>query len=100
MRNLVVLIVLVLLAGCKAKQKATDYEAQGYVKATVIRYEVESCGYLLQLAGEEKLAPQQLDDRFKKDGLAVWIKYTPLKKQPMSTCMAGKAVTITDIKKQ
>jgi hypothetical protein len=100
MRNLLVLIVILLLAGCKARQKAADYEAQGYVKATVIKYEVESCGYLLQLASEEKLAPQQLDDSFKKDGLAVWVKYAPLKKQPMSTCMAGKAVTIMDIKKQ
>jgi hypothetical protein len=100
MRNLLVLIVLVLLTGCKARQKAPDYEAQGYVKATVIKYEVESCGYLLQLAGEEKLAPQQLDESFKKDGLAVWVKYTLLKKQPMTTCMAGKAVAITAIKKQ
>ncbi|MCD6065349.1 MAG: hypothetical protein K0S33_175 [Bacteroidetes bacterium] len=99
MKNLIVLFVL-LLAGCKSAKNTTDYAAQGYVKATVIKYEVESCGYLLQLEGEKKLMPQNLSEGFKKDGMAVWVKYETLKKQPMSTCMAGQVVTITDIKKQ
>jgi len=44
--------------------------------------------------------PDVLDESFKKDQLKVWIKYQILKKQPMSTCMAGKAVKMLEIKRQ
>ena len=99
MKKLAVLILLLTtFAACKTK-KAVDYAAQGYTKATVIKYEVESCGYILQLDGEKKLMPQNLADEFKKDQLVIWIKYETLKKQPMTTCMAGTVVKLTDVKK-
>lgn len=90
--------LLLFFIGCKSTK--IDYAAQGYTKAIVIKYEVESCGYLLQLDDENKLMPQELTEEFKKDGLQVWIKYEILKKQPMTTCMAGKSIKLTDIKKR
>lgn len=68
--------------------------------ARVIKYEVEACGYLLELpdAKKSKLAPDKLPDELKKDNQKVWVKYTPLKKQLMGVCMAGTQVEIVDIK--
>jgi hypothetical protein len=77
-----------------------DNVKQGYTKATVIKYEVESCGYILQLENGNKLMPDNLNDSLKIDSLKVWIKFLLPKKQPMTTCMAGKTATIADIKKR
>lgn len=77
-----------------------DNIKQGYTKATVIKYEVESCGYILQLENGNKLMPDNLNDSLKIDSLKVWIKFLLPKKQPITTCMAGKTATIADIKKR
>ncbi len=84
------------------KKHKINYEKEGYVKALVIKYEVESCGYLIELDNREKtkIAPYKLPDEFKKDKEKVWIKYTLAKKQLPSTCMAGKQADIEDIKKR
>lgn len=95
----ILLLLTVVIVSCKTKKEAVDYSQQGYVKATVIKYEVESCGYILQLEGEKKLMPQNLADEFKKDQLTIWIKYETVKKPPMTTCMAGTVVKLTDVKK-
>jgi len=100
MKILRILVLLsVVFVSCKAKKAAVDYTSEGYVKATVIKYEVESCGYILQLENEKKLMPQNLADEFKKDKLIIWIKYETPKKPPMTTCMAGTVVKLTDVKK-
>ena len=78
-----------------AEQKR-DFEKEGYVKATVINYEVDGCTFLFKLSDEKKLEPTSLSAEFKKDQLAVWIKYTP-KKGAVSTCMAGQVVELSDI---
>lgn len=95
----ILILLSVVFVSCKAKKAAVDYSKEGYVKATVIKYEVESCGYILQLAGEKKLQPENLAEEFKKDKLVVWIKYETPKRQPMTTCMAGTVVKLTDVKK-
>lgn len=80
-----------------------DFEKEGYVKATVVDSELGGCKYLLQLEpipnGPEvlvRLEPTNLQEEFKKDQLAVWIKYAP-KKAAVSTCMAGPIVELADI---
>ncbi|HWY39125.1 MAG TPA: hypothetical protein VNY73_11235 [Bacteroidia bacterium] len=84
------------------KKQSVNYEKEGYVKATVIHYKVDGCGFLLELADKEKtkLAPDKLADSFKINKLKVWLKYSPAKSQPMSTCMAGKPCEIIDVKKR
>ena len=94
--------LLSLSVSAQNKKSKINYEKEGYVKARVIKYEVENCGYLLELDGKEKtkLTPDKLDDAFKKDKQKVWVKYSFVKKQPMSTCMGGKLVVISDIRKR
>jgi hypothetical protein len=89
-------------ASAQEKKQKTDYEKEGYVKALVIHYEVENCGYLIELADKvkTKIAPDKLADEFKKNKEKIWIKYAMAKKQPMSTCMGGKFVEVIDVKKR
>jgi len=84
------------------KKQKTNYEKEGYIKAKVIHYKVEGCGFLIELAdkAKTKIAPDKLAEEFKKDKTKIWIKYTIAKKQPMSTCMAGKLAEIIDVKKR
>ena len=103
-----------LISSCHSKKKAAaetpvtpevkrDFEAEGYTKATVIFFELDACRYLLELPHEpngpdvmKRLEPAVLAEEFKKDQLAVWVKYT-VKKGAMSACQAGPVVDIADI---
>jgi hypothetical protein len=84
------------------KAKKINYEKEGYVKALVINYKVDGCGFLIELTdkAKTKLMPEKLSDELKKDKQKIWLKYAPVKKQPMSTCMAGKYIEVTDIQKR
>jgi hypothetical protein len=73
-----------------------DFEKEGYVKATVINYEVDGCSFMIQLEDGKKLDPSSLADDFRKDQTAVWIKYT-IKKGGASVCMAGQMIDVSDI---
>jgi hypothetical protein len=97
-----VFILLVFTTNAQEKARKINYAKEGYVKAVVIKYEVESCGFLIELAGKEKtkLAPDKLNDDFKKDKLKIWIKYTLAKKQLPGACMAGKQCEVADIKRR
>ncbi len=96
-----------LVASCHCKKKAAadtvtpevkrDFEAEGYVKAMVIYYDLDACRYLLVLTNEKKLEPSaELPTAFQNDKLTVWLKYAP-KKGGVSVCMAGQMVDIADI---
>ena len=82
--------------------KKINYAKEGYVKAKIIKYEVESCGFLIELADKEKtkLSPDKLAEDFKKNNLKVWVKFVPVKKQMMGTCMAGKQCEMVDIRRR
>ncbi len=84
---------------CKSKKEV--FLKEGFVQATVIKYEVESCGYILQLNADEKIMPnKELETEFKVDKMPVWVKYTVQSKAKNTTCMAGKLAEITEIKKR
>jgi hypothetical protein len=75
-------------------------EAQGFVKAMVISYEVDGCGYMLELSSDKsRLEPDGLQPEYQKDSMNVWIKY---KANPdrMSVCMAGATIDLLEIKKR
>src|ERR1035437_2473533 len=94
-----------LIISCDCKKKAVsasqttatdqkrDFEKEGYLKATVINYEVDGCTFLLKLPDEKKLEPTNLAAEFKKDQLAVWIKYAS-PKGAVSICMVGQMVEL------
>lgn len=105
--SLLIFISSTFIISCNCKKKVQtetktttevkrDFEKEGFVKATVINYTVDGCNFLLQLADEKKLEPTNLSADFKKDNLAVWVKYIS-KKGGMSVCMAGQIVEISDI---
>lgn len=80
-----------------------DFEKEGYMKGTVIFYELDACKYIIQLVSDptgpdviKQLEPTNLAAGFQQDQLAVWVKYIP-KKGAVSACMAGEIVEITDI---
>ncbi len=79
-----------------ATQPKIDFEKNGYVKASVINYEVDGCGFLIQLEDGKKLQAANLSSEYRKDKLPVWVKYTP-KKGGMSVCMAGQMIELSDI---
>ena len=98
----IVFTLFVFKINAQEKAKKINYEKEGYVKAIIINYKVESCGFVIELADKEKtkFAPEKLADNFKKDKQKIWVKYTLVKKQPMSTCMAGKLIEVLDIQKR
>ena len=97
-----VFTLFVFNTNAQEKPKKINYAKEGYVKAKVIKYEVDGCGYLLQLEDKKKtkLAPTKLTDEMTKHGRKVWVKYTPVKKPLMSTCMAGTQIEVIDIQKR
>ena|ERR1700758_667073 len=89
-------------ANSKTKPQKINYAKEGYEKAIVINYNVDGCGFMLELMDKRKskISPDKLPDEFKKEKLKVWIKYSAAKKQPVTTCMAGHFCDILDIKKR
>lgn len=97
---------LIVSCHCKKKTAETttatpevkrDFAKEGYVAATVMFSDLETCEYLLVLASEKRLEPSvSLPAAFQQDKLFVWIKYAE-KKGGMSVCMAGTLVDIADI---
>ena len=98
----IVFSLITFKANAQEKKQKINYEQEGYVKAIIIQYKVEGCGYLIELTdkAKTKIAPDKLADEFKKNKKKIWVKYTLAKKQPMSTCMAGKLAEIIDVKKR
>lgn len=84
------------------KKHKINYEKEGYVKACIISYQVEGCGFMVELEDKEKtkLLPANLPEEFKKDKEKVWVKYTIAKKQLPSVCMAGKQAEIEEVKRR
>lgn len=85
-----------------AKKQKINYAKEGYEKAIVINYNVDGCGFMLQLIDKRKskISPDKLPDEFKKEKMKVWIKYASAKKQPVTTCMAGHFCDLIDIQKR
>lgn len=84
------------------KKQKIDYAKEGYVKAVVIDYKVDNCGFMLELTDKRKskLNLDSIPAAFKKEKLKVWVKYIVAKKQPMTTCMAGHFCELVDIQKR
>ncbi|MBC7863119.1 MAG: hypothetical protein IAF38_09100, partial [Bacteroidia bacterium] len=77
-------LLLLSLVACKGHKTAVDYypaakmdrhyESQGFLKAVVKKYDIDGCGFMLFLDDTKKLNPKNLDEKFKKEGLKVWVK--------------------------
>jgi hypothetical protein len=99
---LLIVILALSFAACGAKKATssdTDMEAQGFVKAMVIKYDVDGCGYMLELTDKSRLEPDGMQPDFQKDSMKVWIKYKTVPDR-MSVCMAGATIDLLEIKKR
>lgn len=95
-------IFISLIAACVTQKKVvsdSEMEAQGFVKAMVISYDVDGCGFMLELNSDKsRLEPDGLQPDFQKDSIPVWIKYKAVDR--MSICMAGATIDLLEIKKR
>lgn len=105
-------LAVLLLVSCKPKQTTQEAKLSpeeqkreeeimkaGYSKGTMVdNSKLDGCGFMIQLEDQDQtlLWPTKLEDRFKKEGTKVWVKYTPSKM--MSTCMKGIPAIIEEIK--
>ncbi len=100
LKNIILITFIVLTNACSHKtmsvQSLASEEKANFIKATIINYTLDGCGWMLQLEDEKKLQPVNLNNEFKKENLKVWVQYQPVK-QGMSICMAGEIITITTI---
>lgn len=70
------------------------------MKAMVISYDLDGCGFMLELAKDKsRLEPDGLQPEFQKDSVPVWIKYKAAPDR-MSVCMAGATIDLLEIKKR
>ena len=111
---LLIVSASLFFTSCCGKKKTTstatttaevkrDFSAEGYVQAIVSATDLAGCTFLLQIPNDpagadvmKQFEPSNLKEEFKKDQLAVWVKYS-VKKGATSTCMAGPVVDISDI---
>lgn len=97
--TLSLIIITVLCISCSIFSAEKRHAKQGYQKAIVTVLELDGCGWMIQLEDGSYLEPLNLTKEFKEINTEIWVKYTE-DSQHASVCMAGKIVTITDIKKR
>ena len=74
--------------------------AEGYLLGTIVYSDKEGdCPYTIQMPGDKNyyLDPVNLEEKFKKDGQKVWIKFNGLRR--MNRCNKATPAEITAIKK-
>jgi uncharacterized ParB-like nuclease family protein len=76
--------------------------AEGYLQGTIVYSDKEGdCPYTIQMPGDKMefyyLDPVNLEEKFKKDGQKVWIKFNGLRR--MNRCDKATPAEITAIKK-
>ncbi len=75
------------------------YLDKGFEKAIVIKTGLEApCSYLIKLDNNTLLEPQNLDQTFQSDHLAVWVSYQRQKRK--SSCNNAQPVRVTGIEKR
>ena len=84
------------------KMDAQKLMAAGYILGTIVYSDKEGdCPYTIQMPGDKMefyyLDPVNLEEKFKKDGQKVWIKFNGLRR--MNRCDKATPAEITSIKK-
>jgi len=104
-------IILLLMSGCSAKKITTEtidtnteekrteqILKEGYIKAVIEDNTKGGCGFVIKNESTgEFLLPNNLEDKYKKDGLKVWVKIRPIR-PAQGVCVIGNPVTIEEIK--
>jgi hypothetical protein len=88
------ILFLLVIAGCEGIPEHGMLESHGIVKDYT---GLDGCGFIIELAGGEKLEPFYIDSSFELvDGQHVWVRYTFLEDHA-SICMVGSPARIYSI---
>jgi len=104
-------IAILLMTGCSAKKAVTETAGtnsekertdqilkEGYIQAVIEDNTKGGCGFVIKnISTGEFLLPNNLEDKYKKDGLKVWLKIRPIR-PAQGVCIIGNPVTIEEIK--
>jgi hypothetical protein len=74
-----------------------NFDKTGYTFGTIVQSKTEGdCEWTIKLENGKHLDPKSLEEDFMKNGMSVWIKYTPQRR--MQRCENAMPVGITEIK--
>lgn len=94
------MLIILIAASCKSKKEVTtdnrDYLKEGFTSGTVINYTLDGCSWMIKLDENNMFEPKNLQEEYRKENLKIWFKYTK-PKNPVSICMAGDMIEITEI---
>lgn len=98
-------ISLILIIGCKiqkdtassSKLTEAEYIDEGYSRAVIVHFpeNKEHCTFLIKKEDGRLLEPMDLDAKYQKAQLKVWIKYNPQRRP--SRCEGTTPIGITEI---
>ena len=106
--KLYVLIFIAVFSACAGGKDASktnmadskteeEWAIDGYTAGTIQDFSLlDGCGFLIVM-NDAQLLPINLAEEFKKNNLAVWVKYH-YPKAAQTTCMKGKPILIDEIK--
>jgi type III secretory pathway component EscV len=117
LKSLVFLFALSIISCCSTTKTVKEAEngattntvsmdtkkmmASGYEKATTVASSLTGdCPFTLQIEGDNSylLDPINLEEDYKKDGMKLWVKYTPLRM--MNRCDKANPVNIVEIQRR
>jgi hypothetical protein len=86
--------VTIILTSCKVKepQAVLPIPANAILVKVIDASELDGCQMLLEMESGDKLDPINLPEKYKKDGIRLFITYKI--KDGVSICMSGKLVQL------
>ena len=108
---IIICSILLIMMSCSAKkatsetantnaekERAEEIIKEGYIQAAIEDKTTSGCGFVIKnITTEEYLLPNNLEDKYKQDGLKVWLKYRPIR-PAQGSCTIGNPTTIEEIK--
>ena len=79
-----------------AAEQGATMRSKGFTKGVIVdKTGLDGCTFLIEISDSKILEPIQLDEKFRKNGLAVYFKYKRSRKA--TTCMNGQPIIISEI---
>jgi len=109
--SIAAIAILLFVISCKSKKAASNeaetidmvnkLKSEGYLRGVVkLSNDDGACPVVIDLDDPNYgylLDPTNIDEEFRKNGLAVWVKYIPLRMQ--NRCDNAHPIEITEIKR-
>ena len=100
-----ILVLVLTFSQCISTKKSIPNQQnlimtkKGFTKAVIVdKTGLDGCSFLIQASDSIMYEPINMEDKYKKDGLRVYIKYKRSRKA--TTCMNGQPIIISEIIKE